>query len=130
MKIGRRRFLNSLIKFIWLFFGILILKLSNNILIREGQKKKKVISREIETGINYFDDFIIVKDKDTLSILKSECTHLGCKVRPSNDGNFVCPCHGSKFDKAGNVINGPANFSLKKLKYDLLKSNDEIIVYD
>ncbi|MGH7597413.1 MAG: ubiquinol-cytochrome c reductase iron-sulfur subunit, partial [bacterium] len=35
------------------------------------------------------------------------CTHLGCRVRKARDG-FDCPCHGSRYDLRGQVINGPA----------------------
>jgi cytochrome b6-f complex iron-sulfur subunit len=35
------------------------------------------------------------------------CTHLGCT--PRLDGSaFVCPCHGSRFTREGQVVNGPA----------------------
>jgi cytochrome b6-f complex iron-sulfur subunit len=37
------------------------------------------------------------------------CTHLGCTVPwVSAEKSFVCPCHASAFDIAGNVINAPA----------------------
>lgn len=41
------------------------------------------------------------------------CTHLGClyKWEPAN-WRFECPCHGSKFDKEGFYIEGPAPRSL------------------
>ncbi len=37
------------------------------------------------------------------------CTHLGCITQWKQDLNLIaCPCHGSKFQRDGSVINGPA----------------------
>jgi glycine/D-amino acid oxidase-like deaminating enzyme/nitrite reductase/ring-hydroxylating ferredoxin subunit len=51
------------------------------------------------------------RDEDgVLHGLSARCTHLGCIVH-FNDGEqaWECPCHGSRFDVDGAVIQGPAN---------------------
>jgi len=41
------------------------------------------------------------------------CTHLGCTVEwQAEQTQFVCPCHGSRYDAEGRVTHGPAARSL------------------
>lgn len=42
------------------------------------------------------------------------CTHLGCTVRITGD-ELVCPCHGSRFDRTGQVLSGPAPRALTRM---------------
>jgi glycine/D-amino acid oxidase-like deaminating enzyme/nitrite reductase/ring-hydroxylating ferredoxin subunit len=45
------------------------------------------------------------------------CPHLGCLVEWNhNEGTWDCPCHGSRFDKLGCVLNGPANSNLAPVR--------------
>ena len=44
---------------------------------------------------------------DRYTAVSAVCTHQGCIVDPAPRG-FRCPCHGSRFDRDGKNIGGPA----------------------
>ena len=45
------------------------------------------------------------------------CTHQGCTVGKVEEGQIVCPCHGSHFSiKDGSVVSGPAKSPLAAKK--------------
>ena len=49
----------------------------------------------------------------TLHEYSAVCPHLGCIVQwNATEMTFDCPCHGSRYDKHGTVINGPSNKGL------------------
>lgn len=50
----------------------------------------------------------IVSSSDRLTVLSAVCSHLGCLVNYRKETReFVCPCHGGKYDIAGKNIAGP-----------------------
>jgi glycine/D-amino acid oxidase-like deaminating enzyme/nitrite reductase/ring-hydroxylating ferredoxin subunit len=52
-------------------------------------------------------------DAGELHEMSAICPHLGCIVDwNETEKSWDCPCHGSRFDPQGRVINGPANANL------------------
>jgi glycine/D-amino acid oxidase-like deaminating enzyme/nitrite reductase/ring-hydroxylating ferredoxin subunit len=47
--------------------------------------------------------------------VSADCTHMGCRLAFNpTERSWDCPCHGSRFDPDGRVIQGPANQDLEK----------------
>jgi glycine/D-amino acid oxidase-like deaminating enzyme/nitrite reductase/ring-hydroxylating ferredoxin subunit len=54
-------------------------------------------------------------DSGQLHAVSPACTHMGCDVAwNSAEQSWDCPCHGSRFDPDGNVIQGPAINNLER----------------
>ncbi len=62
--------------------------------------------------------YLVINDSAAFAnyAISSVCTHLGCTVAwdPTTQ-EFACPCHGSKFDAAGQNIEGPARQPLERV---------------
>jgi Rieske Fe-S protein len=51
----------------------------------------------------------------TLHAVSLRCTHLGCLLRfNAAERSWDCPCHGSRFDVDGTVLEGPATSPLQR----------------
>jgi cytochrome b6-f complex iron-sulfur subunit len=67
----------------------------------------------------------VIMEAGEIYALGLVCTHLGCTstVTPRE---LVCPCHGSIFDRRGNVIKGPADRPL--VRYTVEDHGDRVTV--
>jgi len=77
---------------------------------------------------DYSGNIIIIRSGDNSYLALSKvCTHQGCDVAYNHEsGQLPCPCHGSVFSTTGDVINGPAETSLKK--YSVEVDGDKLIL--
>jgi Rieske Fe-S protein len=50
----------------------------------------------------------LVASSEGLMVFSAICTHLGCLVNYNKEKHeFICPCHGGRYDLAGKNIAGP-----------------------
>jgi cytochrome b6-f complex iron-sulfur subunit len=69
------------------------------------------VTLEVNSGI------YLVHAAEGFFALNAVCTHLGCLTTWNQElGIIACPCHGSKFDRTGVKIEGPAPKPLPWLK--------------
>lgn len=92
------------------------------------RNKTLKIPVDINDGISFIENIIIIKEKDKIQFLASSCTHLGCKINKFENDLLICPCHGSKFGMDGTPKKGPATKPLQILKFELDKTNENYIV--
>ena len=60
-------------------------------------------------------------ERGLLHAVSPVCTHMGCLVGFNNaEKTWDCPCHGSRFDKDGKVLNGPAVTPLESRRDELV----------
>jgi cytochrome b6-f complex iron-sulfur subunit len=72
--------------------------------------------------------FIIRAKEGYFYAMSAVCTHLGCIANwKSEDGIVACPCHGSKFNKEGRVIDGPAPRPLPRFAVSLDEQGQLIV---
>lgn len=76
-----------------------------------------IIGGSVAISGNNIDEsgMLIIRTGESLvTALSRTCTHQGCTIPGFQNGVSSCPCHGSRFDTSGNVVNGPATTALKK----------------
>jgi cytochrome b6-f complex iron-sulfur subunit len=69
------------------------------------------VTQDLQSGI------YIVHGPEGIYAMSAVCTHLGCLTAWKQElGIVACPCHGSKFNRDGSKIEGPAPRPLVWLK--------------
>jgi cytochrome b6-f complex iron-sulfur subunit len=68
----------------------------------------------------------LFRDDNGVYALSLICTHLGCTVTVTEDA-LSCPCHGSRFDRQGKVLKGPADRSLVRMKVEIRGERVEVV---
>jgi Rieske Fe-S protein len=62
----------------------------------------------------------------TFTAIDAVCTHEGCTVNGVSGATYVCPCHGSRYNRNGQVVEGPARASLRQ--YATTFANDVLTI--
>ena len=71
------------------------------------------------------ENVLIVNVDGNIRAFTSVCTHSGCVDDWAYAGSmFICNCHGSRFDNAGKVTNGPATRDLEEFS---VSTNNDIV---
>lgn len=103
-----------------------------NLLIDGVETAYNFIAQKISLPTETLDNIekghggIITFDGDKIGVYKDDegnsyavstkCPHLGCELKwNSDDLSWDCPCHGSRFDYKGSLLDSP---SVKELKYE------------
>ena len=70
----------------------------------------------------------LTKVNDEVVALSEICPHLGCRVPfCASSGEFECPCHGSKFNRAGDYLEGPSPRGMDRYAVEIV---DGVAVID
>ncbi len=74
-------------------------------------------------------DLMLVRTGEReVKAISTVCSHLGCTVFWQKDRKqFFCPCHNGRFDKDGNVLEGPPPTPLETYRVEI--EGDNVFVY-
>lgn len=74
------------------------------------------------------DQIYLTRNGGTWVALERTCPHQGCPVDWHGvDGLFVCPCHGSEYNRLGGVVQGP---SARGLYHHRVRAEPDALVLD
>lgn len=120
--------------------------LSPNVLYEPPKKFKIGLPGNFTQGVAYLDEhkIFLFRDGNSFHAISAICTHLGCTIKFRafkqekeqevrgikyiSKGEFLCPCHGSKFHDEGTNYAGPAPKPLSWHPLELSPEDGQLIV--
>ena len=117
-----------------------------NVLYEDPQRFKVGTLDQFGEGAKFLEDkrVFIFREKNTLHCISAECTHLGCTVKMNRlnqpkkvsvggreiteQVEFACPCHGSKYYGDGTNYSGPAPRPLAHFKLEVAPEDGQLVV--
>lgn len=117
-----------------------------NVLYEDPQRFKVGTLDQFGEGAKFLEDkrVFIFREGKTMHCISAECTHLGCTVKMNrlnqpkkvNVGGreiteqveFACPCHGSKYYGDGTNYSGPAPRPLEHFKLEVAPEDGQLVV--
>lgn len=77
-------------------------------------KNKEFYNKTYITNIDGHPCGVYIDEKGEKHIVRNTCPHFKCSLIFNNaNKTWDCPCHGSRFDIDGNLIEGPSVFDIK-----------------
>ena len=59
--------------------------------------------------------FLLARTSATaFTAVDAVCSHESCTINGTDGTTYVCPCHGSRYNRSGQVLAGPAKASLRQ----------------
>ncbi len=59
--------------------------------------------------------FLVARSAEaTFTAIDAVCSHQSCTITGADGLTYVCPCHGSRYDRNGRVLGGPATAALRQ----------------
>ena len=124
---SRRKFISTLI--LLLASGGLLVRYLTPVTSGKRRVLVSAVAADVPPGgalVFRAERLMLMKDGAGFYALSLICTHLGCTVTVTEDA-LSCPCHGSRFDRQGRVLSGPANRSLTRMQVEVRGETVEII---
>jgi len=127
-KISRKTF------FKWASLALMLpfFKVWQNTVSRDRSFASSPQSLEIDTdlpdGVYFYNRVILIKENSVLKLFSSKCTHLGCTINKIENGELVCPCHGSRYSFDGTPVKGPSVKQLAAIDFEADYLEDKIVL--